>query len=82
MRDLITSTFTTDVKPNHLRLAEHFQHSVGFFDIDVSEFKSNIDGKPAWTVSLTYPVEHMMIYADKFVKWYGLQFFDNWIEKN
>ena len=70
MKDLITSTFTTDIRPNFVAYADYFQvDETSFYDIDIEKYK---DGSNLWTVSLTYPVEYSNIYAEKLIEFYEL----------
>jgi len=75
MKNLITTTFTTEQEPSYTKLAKHFMHDVGFFDLDIDKY----DAAQAWTVSITYPIEFADIYAQKLKIWNGLSFFHKWI---
>jgi hypothetical protein len=71
MKELITTTFTVENEPNYLKLAEHFQHTQGFFDLDIEKYK---DGQELWTVSLTYPVSFAKEYSEKLKQYKHLIF--------
>ena len=43
MKNLITTTFTTEQEPSYAALAKHFMHDVGFFDLDIDKYDGILD---------------------------------------